>query len=161
VAGENEPVVFLLGALRRADVCARRAALCRHQRPRRRRVAVRQEFWRGDEVSEAIANAPFLPRRILMRIREGARRRRRAVTVWLLALIASVAALFLLDPAGRLMAAPAAAIALTTLLFVLVLWARDGAPPVFEAGLLCMLATAVYGTLPMAGFILMHGQWDP
>ena len=51
-------------------------------------------------------------------------------------------------------------IGLTAAVYMLALWARDGSPPVFEPGTLCMLAIAVYGMMPMAGFLMMHGQWD-
>src|SRR5438552_7063963 len=76
-------------------------------------------------------------------------------------LVASGIALLFLTPDDRLLAAPMLCVALTATVYVLTLWARDGSPPVFEVGTLCMLAIAVYGMLPMVGFLLMHGQWDP
>jgi len=52
-------------------------------------------------------------------------------------------------------------IALTATVYMMTLWARDGSPPVFEPGTLCMLAITVYGMMPMASFLMMHGEWDP
>ena len=69
-------------------------------------------------------------------------------------------ALLFLTPDDRLLAAPMLVIGLTAAVYMLALWARDGSPPVFEPGTLCMLAIAVYGMMPMAGFLMMHGQWD-
>ncbi len=89
------------------------------------------------------------------------RRRAAAVAACLALLIASAVALLFLPPDDRPLAAPMLAIGMTATVFMMVLWSRDGSPPVFEAGTLCMLAITVYGTLPMAGFLMMHGQWDP
>ncbi|HSY52597.1 MAG TPA: hypothetical protein VLC46_27605 [Thermoanaerobaculia bacterium] len=75
--------------------------------------------------------------------------------------MASGVALLFLTPDDRLLAAPMLSIGLTATVYMLTLWARDGSPPVFEPGTLCMLAITVYGTLPLAGFLMMHGQWDP
>jgi len=89
------------------------------------------------------------------------RRRWRAFAACFAALVACVAALLFLSPDDRLLAAPMLSVGLTAMLYMLSLWARDGSPPVFEAGTLCMLAIAVYGVMPMVGFLMMHGQWDP
>lgn len=96
-----------------------------------------------------------------MRIVAAPRRRRAAaVTACLGLLLASGAALLFLRPDDRLLAAPMLSMGLTAAGYMLTLWARDGSPPVFEPGTLCMLAITVYGMLPMAGFLMMHGQWD-
>jgi hypothetical protein len=99
---------------------------------------------------------------ITLKTAAGPRRRRAtALAVCVLLSVASAVALLLLSPDDRLLVAPMLVIGLTATAYILVLWARDGSPPVFEAGTLCMLAITVYGTLPMAGFLMMHGQWDP
>lgn len=115
-------------------------------------------------MSEALVTAsPPYRRRLFVRGAEAARRRRRRAAVSACLLVSFVCAivLFLLDPDSRALAAPAMAIALTTAMLMLALWVRDGSPPVFEGGALCALAITVYGTLPMVGFLMMHGQWDP
>jgi hypothetical protein len=89
------------------------------------------------------------------------RRRFAAIATSLAAFLASAAALLFLKPEDRLLAAPMLAVGLTVTIYILVLWSRDGSPPVFEAGTLCMLSIAVYGMLPMAGFLMMQGRWDP
>ena len=87
------------------------------------------------------------------------RRRSIAIAYNAVALIAIAGALSLVKPDDRAIAAPMLAIAEILLLFLSVLWARDGVPPVFESGTLCMLATALYGIFPLLGFLLMQGQW--
>jgi hypothetical protein len=89
------------------------------------------------------------------------RRRAAAVATCFVQIVASGVTLLFLTPDDRLLAAPMLAIGLTATVYMLTLWARDGSPPVFEPGTLCMLAITVYGMLPMAGFLMMHGQWDP
>lgn len=76
-------------------------------------------------------------------------------------LAACGAALLLMAPDDRLLAAPMFAIGLIAAAYMLLLWTRDGSPPLFEPGTLCMLAITVYGILPLAGFILMQRQWSP
>lgn len=88
------------------------------------------------------------------------RRRAAAAAVCLGQLAASVVAVLFFEPDDRLLAAPMLAIGLIATFYMMTLWTRDGSPPVFEPGTLCMLAITVYGMLPMAGFIQMHGQWD-
>ncbi|MGH9419933.1 MAG: hypothetical protein ACRD3J_08170 [Thermoanaerobaculia bacterium] len=114
-------------------------------------------------MSESVV-AASLPRRKLVFVRTASvanqRRRASAVSVCMLVMLVSVVTLFLLKPDERLLAAPMLAVAMTTTVFTMLLWVRDGSPPVFEAGALCMFAIAVYGTLPMVGFLMMHGQWD-
>ena len=102
------------------------------------------------------------PRRIFVRSAAAVHRRRRlwAVLACLLVSLGSALVLLFLEPSVRILAAPAMAVAVTSTVFMMVLWTRDGSPPVFEAGTLCMLAISVYGTLPMVGFIMMDGQWD-
>ncbi|MEA2235589.1 MAG: hypothetical protein QOC81_313 [Thermoanaerobaculia bacterium] len=114
-------------------------------------------------MSDVLAAASLPPRRrIFVRsVRDAARRRRRqAIAFCLFVAIASVAALLLLKGDDRLLAAPMLAIVVTSSVYMMVMWARDGSPPVFEAGTLCMLAITVYGTLPMVGFLMMRGEWD-
>lgn len=89
------------------------------------------------------------------------RRRYRAIAAFLAVAAAACLAVLFLDPDERMFAWPILSIGLTATLYMLTLWARDGAPPVFEPGTLCMLAITVYGAMPMAGFLLMHGRWDP
>jgi hypothetical protein len=110
-----------------------------------------------------IAAASFPRRRVFVRNITSAPRRTRVMATWitLLASLGSAATLFLFEGSDRILAAPMLAIALTAIVFVMVLWSRDCALSVFEAGTLAMLAIAVYGTMPLLGFLLMHGQWDP
>jgi hypothetical protein len=103
-------------------------------------------------------------RKILVRVTAATRyvrRRRNAVALAISALLVMTAALAVMPPDSRMLAAPAAVMAEVTLVFMLVLWVRDGVPPVFESGTLCALANAAYGILPLVGFVLMHGRWDP
>ena len=115
-------------------------------------------------MSEAIvvASSSRRLRRAVVRTRAVYRRRSpaAALAACLFVTLASAVTLFLLEPDARALAAPMLAIAVTTTAFMMVLWSRDGWPPVFEAGTLCMLVITVYGTLPMVGFLMMHGQWD-
>lgn len=91
-----------------------------------------------------------------------AQRRRWGAGLLLAAMAAaSITALLLAPHDDRVIAAPICALAIVGAGFVLTLWARDGVPPVFEAGTLCMLASVAYGGLALTGFYLMHGQWDP
>lgn len=76
-------------------------------------------------------------------------------------LAVSGVALLFFAPDDRVIAAPMLAIALTATFYMLSLWARDGYPPVFEAGTLCTLAMTVYGIMPLLGFVLMDGDWHP
>jgi hypothetical protein len=89
------------------------------------------------------------------------RRRFGAASLCFLQLAASGAALFFVTPDDRLIVTPMLAIAWIATIYLLTLWARDGSLPLFEAGTLCMLAITLYGVLALAGFFLMHGQWDP
>jgi hypothetical protein len=102
-------------------------------------------------------------RRIFVRTAASAysRRRARAIVICLLIAFLSVTALAMLSPDRRVLAAPLFAIVFTSAAYMMILWTRDGVPPVFEAGTLCVLAIAAYGTLPLVGFLLMNGQWDP
>lgn len=88
------------------------------------------------------------------------RRVRMVYAVVVMAVIVFAAALYSMKSGDRDLAAPMSAILGITITFILILWARDGAPPVFEAGTLCVLANALYGCLPLTGFLMMHGQWD-
>lgn len=91
-----------------------------------------------------------------------ARRHRRRVSVVLgvLALVVMASAVQFLTVDDRPMAWPVVAIAIIVLAYVMVLWSRDGAVPVFDMGTLCMLAIGAYAIMPLAGFILMDGRWD-
>ncbi len=99
----------------------------------------------------------------IRRIRAGGSSHRRSIAIACnaVAVIAIAGALCLMTPDDRMLAAPMLAIAEIVFLFVSVLWARDGAPPVFESGTLCILATALYGIFPLLGFLMMQGQWYP
>src|ERR1700719_3138787 len=83
------------------------------------------------------------PRVSVRRVRvEGLSRRHSiAIACNAVALIAVAIALFLMKPDDRALAAPMLALAEIVLLFMSLLWARDGVPPVFESGALCVLAT--------------------
>ncbi|HEY4641951.1 MAG TPA: hypothetical protein VII75_11455 [Thermoanaerobaculia bacterium] len=86
------------------------------------------------------------------------RRRVQAAAMNVLFVITALVILLLM-PEERVLIAPALALCAIALWFLTTLWVRDGVPPVFESGTMWMLATAVYGTVPMIGFALMHGQW--
>jgi hypothetical protein len=89
------------------------------------------------------------------------RRKQAAFAACFALLVVGSAALLFFHGDDRLIAAPMLAIAWIAALYMLSLWARDGSPPIFEAGTLCMLAITAYGMLPLAGFVMMHGRWDP
>ncbi|HEY6140695.1 MAG TPA: hypothetical protein VI670_23320 [Thermoanaerobaculia bacterium] len=88
------------------------------------------------------------------------RRRRIAIALNVLALAVIAVALAVASDDQRALAAPMLLLGELALFYVTVLWKRDGRPPVFEAGTLAVLATAVYGMIPLAGFLMMHGDWE-
>jgi hypothetical protein len=89
------------------------------------------------------------------------RRRRIAIALNVLALTAIALVLSFLSEGDRALAAPMLVLGELVLLYLTILWNRDGRPPVFEAGTLAILATAAYGMLPLAGFLMMRGDWEP
>jgi len=111
--------------------------------------------------SSDAATIPPRRRVLFRRIRASAPSRRRSIAFGYNAaiMIAIVIALFLMKRDDRVLAAPMLALAEIVVLFLSVLWARDGVPPVFESGTLCILATALYGIFPLLGFLMMHGEW--
>lgn len=88
-------------------------------------------------------------------------RRSRVLACNATAIIAAAAVLWFLEANDRSIAAPLLVIVDVVVLYLSVLWGRDGVPPVFESGTLCVLATAVYGAVPLLGFLMMHGRWTP
>jgi hypothetical protein len=88
------------------------------------------------------------------------RRRRIAIALNVLALTAIALVLPFLSEGDRALAAPMLVLGELVLLYLTILWNRDGRPPVFEAGTLAILATAAYGMLPLAGFLMMRGDWE-
>lgn len=88
------------------------------------------------------------------------RRRRIAIALNCLALAAIVFVLAFASPEARALAAPMLVLGELVLLYLTVLWNRDGLPSVFEAGTLAILAAAAYGMIPLAGFLMMHGDWE-
>jgi len=88
------------------------------------------------------------------------RRRRIAIALNCLALAAIVFVLAFASPEDRALAAPMLVLGELVLLYLTVLWNYDGLPSVFEAGTLAILAAAVYGMVPLAGFLMMQGDWD-
>ena len=77
------------------------------------------------------------------------------------ALVASLAALLLVDPGARPLALPLLGTANLFLLYIVVLRERDGALPVFELGSVCVLITALYGSVPVLGYWLGGLRWSP
>jgi hypothetical protein len=84
-----------------------------------------------------------------------------ASTVKLAVPAVSVIATFLVDGDGRLLLAPILAIVSICTFFITTIWQRDGTLPLFELGPICVLATAVYSTIPFVGFYLAGSQWPP
>jgi hypothetical protein len=76
------------------------------------------------------------------------------------ALAASVAALVFVDATARPLAVPLLATANLFLLYVVVLRNRDGELPVCELGSVCVLITALYGSVPVLGYWLGGLQWS-
>jgi len=72
---------------------------------------------------------------------------------------ASVIATLLVDGEGRLLLAPILAMVSICIFFITTLWERDRRLPFFELGSVCILATAVYSTVPFVGFYLAGSQW--
>jgi hypothetical protein len=70
-----------------------------------------------------------------------------------------VIATWLVDGDDRLLLAPILAMVSICAFFIATLWQRDGRLPFFELGPICMLATAVYSTMPFVGFYLAGSQW--
>lgn len=86
-------------------------------------------------------------------------RARQAAAMNALFVLAALVTLLLVSE-ERVLIAPALALCAVALWFLTTLWVRDGVPPVFESGAMWMLATTVYGTIPMIGFAMMHGEWS-
>lgn len=104
--------------------------------------------------------AAAAPRRIRWRRPPGKlTRRQQAAMMNVLFVIAAVVALLFMPEEGVLIA-PALALCGVALWFLTTLWAREGTPPVFESGTMWVLATTVYGMIPMIGFAMMGGQWS-
>ena len=76
------------------------------------------------------------------------------------ALVASAVALLFVDAAARPLALPLLATANLFLLYVAVLRQRDGELPVCELGSVCVLITALYGSVPVLGYWLGGMQWS-
>ena len=77
------------------------------------------------------------------------------------ALVASLVALLLVDAGARPLALPLLGTANLFLLYVVVLRERDGELPVCELGSVCVLITALYGSVPVLGYWLGGLQWSP
>ena len=76
------------------------------------------------------------------------------------ALVANVVAFLLVDAAARPLALPLLGTADLFLLYVVVLRRRDGELPVCELGSVCVLITALYGSVPVLGYWLGGLQWS-
>ncbi len=72
---------------------------------------------------------------------------------------ASVAVLGAATSAERALLLPALIMTNVLVLFVSVLWRRDGVLPVFEVGTVCVLATTIYSVLPLLAFYLSGQRW--
>jgi len=81
-------------------------------------------------------------------------------TTTLFAISVSAAGLAILPADLRPILAPAAALVTLQVFFIMVLWARESIFPLFDAGAIAVLATTVYGVIPLAGFATMNGVWD-
>ena len=88
------------------------------------------------------------------------RRGRVAAMANFLAVMAGTVILIFMSHDDRAIAAPMFALAAVSLVYVTILWTRDGEAPLFEVGTLLVLSTAVYGILSLVGFLQMHGAWD-
>ena len=100
------------------------------------------------------------PRRLRSRRPPGRlTRRQQAALINALFVVAAIVALLFM-PEERVLVAPALVLCGIALWFLTTLWAREGAPPVFESGTMWVLATTVYGVIPMIGFAMMGGQWS-
>jgi hypothetical protein len=73
----------------------------------------------------------------------------------------SLALLPVVDPAARPLALPLIATANLLVLYVLVLSERDGELPVCELGSVCVVITALYGSVPVLGYWLGGLRWSP
>src|SRR5262249_43158959 len=73
--------------------------------------------------------------------------------------VASASVLALLTPEARSVVLPTLALVNLSLLFVATLWHRDGAVPVFELGMLCVMATALYAVFPLLIFLSSGITW--
>lgn len=78
-----------------------------------------------------------------------------------LVVCAMAIAILVVRPENRPLVVPMLALGELTLLYVTVLWCRDGELPVFESGTMHVLATGAYGIIALLGFVRMQGAWDP
>jgi hypothetical protein len=76
------------------------------------------------------------------------------------ALLTSLVAFLLVDAGARPLALPLLCTANLFLLYVVVLRARDGELPVCELGSICVLITALYGSVPVLGYWLGGLRWS-
>ena len=76
------------------------------------------------------------------------------------AVVGTLLALLLVDAGARPLALPLLVTANLFLLYVVVLRRRDGVLPVCELGSVCVLITALYGSVPVLGYWLGGLQWS-
>ena len=95
------------------------------------------------------------------------RPRRRPMPLWsptltaLLAVVVCAVVLQISRPEVRAVLAPVLVMALLSAFFAWRLFLRDGRLPLFEAGSLAVLATFMYGAVPMLNYIAGGLQWIP
>ena len=104
---------------------------------------------------------PAVVHRVAAVTAERMRRRWAAAWLFLAAVVAALAFVAWMPSDSKPIAAPIAALGVITAAFTTILWSRDGALPLFEAGFLCMLTNALYGIMGLASFATMHGWWNP
>ena len=66
---------------------------------------------------------------------------------------------FFFDYEQRIVALPLYAIIATTAVMLAMLWQRDGAPPYFDLGVVCVAVTFVYLAYPLGAFLLAGMEW--
>lgn len=107
------------------------------------------------------ATMPLPRRRTRANVDWRGRRRWQAAGVNVAIIVLALAIEAIVPREARPLLAPALALAAIGLFFLTALWVREGRAPVFETGTLWVGATTIYGMIPMIGFAMMRGQWDP
>jgi len=107
------------------------------------------------------ATMPLPRRRMRANVDRRSRRRWQAAALNLALILLALVIEAMVPRDARPLLAPALTLAALGLFFLTALWVREGRAPVFETGTLWVGATTIYGMIPMIGFAMMRGQWDP
>ena len=87
--------------------------------------------------------------------------RSRTLFVGIPTTVISLMMLLAVSDEARMLTAAVLAIANIAVWFLVILWNRDTAPPIFEVGTICVGFTALYSIYPLFAFLMAGGIWTP